>query len=204
MPTGSRLAGRLAKRGATRGFSYIVLLFVVALAGSALAAIGTQWQTLAQRQRELELLFRGLQLRDALQQYAAATPSGQAARPITLAALLSDERSTPPRHHLRRLWLDPFTGQADWVLLHDDAGHIVGLHSAALRPALRRHALPDGVTLVNDGRSVADWHFMPSNQFVDAAGRAAAPANGDAAVAADNLEPPTTDSAEPSSRSSEP
>ena len=152
----------LGNRLAQRGFSYVLLLFMIVLAGTALAALGQQWQLQAQRQREAELLFRGLQLRDALLRYAAATPAGQPRSPRTLDELLRDSRRERPQHHLRRLWPDPFTGRADWVLLRDQRGGITGLHSADQRPALRRHGLPDGLVAAGDSERalrVADWVF---------------------------------------------
>jgi len=201
MPTGSRSPQAPGRRAAGRGFSYLLLLFMVALAGTALAAVGSQWQQQAQRQREQELQFRGLQLRDALLHYAAATPPGQPALPTSLAALLSDDRSTPPRHHLRQLWPDPFTGQPDWVLLRDATGRIAGLHSAAQRVALHRHALPAGISVANDGRRVADWQFIAAG----AATAAAAPA-APADAPGHNPHPDAAQpgSADPTARSSQP
>jgi hypothetical protein len=59
------------------------------------------------------------------------------------------------------LWTDPATGRADWVLLRDARGGIVGLHSRSVLPALRRHGLPEGVVLAAPGRPrLADWCFM--------------------------------------------
>jgi type II secretory pathway pseudopilin PulG len=155
MPIGER-PGR---RGA-RGFTYLVLLLAVAVLGAGAATLGRQWQQQAQREREAELLFRGGQFQVALQRYAAASPAGTPRQPATLAALLADDRSSTVRHHLRRLWTDPFTGQADWVLLRDARGGITGLRSASDRPRLRQHDLPSGVTVqAGQPPRVADWLF---------------------------------------------
>jgi type II secretory pathway pseudopilin PulG len=154
MPIGERSASRrhtphrpTRRAPPRRGFTWLLLLFGLAIAGAGLARLGTQWQQAAQREREAELLFRGLQLRDALLRFQAQTPTGQPALPHTLDELLSDRRRPEPRHHLRRLWTDPFTGAADWVLLRAADGGIVGLHSRATRPLLRRAGLPAGVTV---------------------------------------------------------
>lgn len=131
------------QRSAGRGFSYLLLLFSLALAGAALAALGSSWQQAAQRSREAELIFRGQQIQDALQRYHDSSPPGQPRLPETLAALLADQRDGPPRHHLRRLWADPFTGRPDWLLLRDTSGRgIVGVRSRARHTALRRHHAP--------------------------------------------------------------
>lgn len=131
------------RRSACRGFSYLLLLFSLALSGAALAALGSSWQQAAQRGREAELIFRGQQIQDALQRYHDSSPPGQPRLPETLQALLADLRDGAPRHHLRRLWADPFTGRPDWLLLHEAGGRgIVGVHSRARQPALRRHNAP--------------------------------------------------------------
>ena len=157
-----------ARRRLPQGFTYLVLLFGLAIGGAGLAALGTQWQQAAQRERETELLFRGLQLRDALQRFHDQTPDGQPALPQTLDALLADARRSEPRHHLRQLYADPFTGQTDWVLLRAPDGGITGLHSRSTRVLQRRHGLPAGVgtaaTGTPDGTPppparASDWHF---------------------------------------------
>ena len=142
MRIGERAPRRRPHLRAERGFTYVLLLFSVALMGAGLAALGTQWQVAAQREREAELLFRGLQIRDALQRYHALTPAGARPLPLALDELLVDQRALAPRHHLRRLYADPFSGQADWALLRLADGGIVGVHSRSQRTALRRHDLP--------------------------------------------------------------
>lgn len=173
MPTGSPARARRQRPAPPRrGFTYLVLLFMIALGGAALGGIGTQWQAATQRERETELLFRGRQIAQALGRYAAATPRGQPRAPLSLDELLEDRRSEPPRRHLRRLYTDPFTGRADWQLITDPQGRIVGLHSRAGQRAWRRHALPvptvptisktstTATAPAQTTPTVADWRFM--------------------------------------------
>jgi type II secretory pathway pseudopilin PulG len=144
--------------GRQRGFTYLLLLFVLALLGAGLATLGQRWQTLAQRERETELLFRAGEIRRALQSYAAASPDG--ALPRSLDLLLEDRRSDPPRHHLRRLYADPFTGRADWLLLRQPDGGILGLSSRSRLPALRRVQLPVSLETASTPVRVGDWRFV--------------------------------------------
>ena len=121
-----------------------------------------------QRERETELLFRGQQIQQAIESYAAVRP--QRSWPPTLEALLEDRRNDPPRHHLRRLYADPFTGFADWRLLRSADGGITGVASRSERPAMRR----EGVPVVQPDRAappaadsrlqarVGDWLFRAS------------------------------------------
>lgn len=97
-----------------RGFTYLMLLWWVAISGVMLAALGHSWAVEARRQREVELVFRGEQILRALETYRLSTPEGQASLPMRLEDLLDDRRSGVSKRHLRRLWPDPITGE-DWA-----------------------------------------------------------------------------------------
>ncbi|NCT83204.1 MAG: type II secretion system protein [Comamonadaceae bacterium] len=109
MPTGEP-----ARQG---GYSYLAVLFVVALTAAGLAALGQAWSTATQRERERELLFRGGEIARAIAAYAQATPNPPQQYPRSLDDLTSDSRGLLPRRHLRRAYVDPFTGQPDWELV---------------------------------------------------------------------------------------
>jgi len=104
-----------------RGFTYLWLLFVLALGGVALAALGEQALTQARREREAELRFRGQAIAKALALYAERTPVGRLPLPQQLEELLADPRFPKPLRHLRQLYPDPFTGRADWELVWGQA-----------------------------------------------------------------------------------
>lgn len=129
-----------------RGFTYLLLLFGIALAGIGAAAFGQQWQAAAQREREAELLFRGAAIQAALQAYHARVVRGEQQYPTRLEQLIEDDREGAPQFPLRRLYADPFTGRVDWRLLRDAQGGIVGVHSR-VRLAAMRQFTPPGVTL---------------------------------------------------------
>lgn len=149
--------GRPPRRPAL-GLTWWGLLLVLALSGAALASVGRQWSLQVQREREAELRFRGEQIRDAIGRYREARQP--AAWPTSLDDLLLDSRGGfegGPRHHLRRLWPDPFTGRADWDLLPapPPQGGFVGVRS---RSDARRLAL-QGAASAADAR-VSDWRFV--------------------------------------------
>lgn len=112
MPTGDAAPGQRQ-----RGFTYLWLLFALALGGVALAALGEQETTRQQREREAELRFRGEAIAAALGHYAQTTPLGHLPLPQRLDELLADRRFPAPRRHLRQLYDDPFTGRPDWELV---------------------------------------------------------------------------------------
>jgi type II secretory pathway pseudopilin PulG len=151
---------RAARRHTRRGYTYLLLLFMLALSGAAMATLGERWTSSAQRERETELLFIGAQFSQALADYREATPPGQPAAPETLHELLVDARSSPPGHPLRKLYTDPWTRQADWVLKRDAEGRIEGLSSRSRQPALRRVTLPLQPDADPRSPRVGDWLFL--------------------------------------------
>lgn len=136
------------RTGSQRGFTYLAVLFLVALTAAGLAALGQAWSTAAQRERERELEFRGSEIARAVLAYRRATGTAAGQWPATLEDLLEDRRGPVPRRHLRRLYADPFTGRPDWVLVGDPAqpGRFHAVHSRSRQPLLRAMA-PDGTPL---------------------------------------------------------
>ena len=142
---------------AQRGFSYLAVLFLVALTAAVLAALGQAWSTAAQRERERELQFRGEAIADAITRYQKAGVTAQPELPRSLDDLLEDRRGPAVRHHLRQRYVDPFTGAADWELVPRDADttRFGAVRSRSAKPLLRERA-PDGTLL----RKASDWLFV--------------------------------------------
>lgn len=108
-----------------RGFSLAALLLLVAGLGLA----GLAWRVPAQhqwqREREAELLFRGLAYQRAIRSYYLAAQPHRF--PKDLEDLILDPRFQH-RRHLRMLYPEPFLGGA-WVLLPALDGGIQGVAS---------------------------------------------------------------------------
>jgi len=161
MPIGSSAAGRVAVPGlrSARGFTYLGLLFLVAAGAATLATLGPRWGTAVQRDKEQELIFRGHQIAHAIAAYRAAPGTdGKPQWPRQLEELVEDRRGIKPRHHLRRLYTDPFTGQPDWVLLTAPDGSLRGVRSRSDVPAF----ITDGIEAAASDRPlrVSDRRFM--------------------------------------------
>lgn len=147
-------------RGARqRGVTYLALLIAVALTSGALAAGTVVWSHQQRREREVQLLWAGHEIRLALQSYAAATPEGQAAHPLRLEDLLDDARSPVPRHHLRRVYHDPMNHGQPWGLLRDERGGIVGVYSRAEGQPIRTAGFLPEYRAFRKARSYRDWRF---------------------------------------------
>ena len=129
----------------------------MAALGLLAATAGQVWHTAAQREREADLLFVGQQYRQALDSYYAVNSGGVQQYPARLEDMLDDRRSQTTLRHLRKLYPDPMTGKADWVLLM--AGErIVGLHSRSSRSSFQRSF--EGVDAPFNGTERYDqWEF---------------------------------------------
>ena len=73
-----------------RGFTYLLLLFAMAMGGVGLAALGEQARHRALREQEDELAFRGTEIARAIASYVAAGPVGSRTLPRTVDDLLED------------------------------------------------------------------------------------------------------------------
>ena len=111
------------------GFTYLAILFVIAVAGIMLARTGLNWSQVSQREKEHELLFVGNQYRQAIAQYYQRTPGMLKRYPPKLDDLLNDIRYNPPQHYLRKLYRDPVTNSQQWKLIMSPEGGIMGIHS---------------------------------------------------------------------------
>ena len=111
-----------------RGFTYLTMLFVVAVMGVGLALAGDVWHTATVREKEAELLHVGNQYRKAIERYYVGGP-GQ--YPRNLEDLLKDPRKPEISRHLRRLYSDPVTGKSDWGIVKAPDGGIMGVHSTS-------------------------------------------------------------------------
>lgn len=131
-----------------RGFTYMGLLFFVAVMGILLAASGVTWSTVSKREKERELLYIGHQFRAAIKAYYQSTPGTIKRYPEKLEDLLVDRRQAATVRHLRRIYADPITGNRDWGLIRAPDGGIQGVFSVS-----------EQVPMKTGGFTAEDAHF---------------------------------------------
>lgn len=159
----------MVSRARARGFAYLTVLFIVAIMAGGLAVIGQVWHTAAVREREADLLQVGNEYRKAVERYYLAGPRQY---PRNLSDLVKDPRVPGTVRHLRRLYPDPITGNAEWGLVKAADGGIAGVYSLSDEAPLKiggfavRDATFEGKT------KYSDWQFA----YAPAAAPAAAPA----------------------------
>ncbi|MBJ7312581.1 type II secretion system protein [Rugamonas sp. CCM 8940] len=187
-PTGSRRQG---------GFTYLSLIILVAMIGLVAASTLKMGALLQRARAEQELLNIGAEFSDALQSYANATPAGQPPQPPSLKELLKDPRFPGVRRHLRKLFVDPLTGSAEWgvVYLADKVG-VIGIYSLSDAKAIKLSNFPTRFQAFEGKSMVADWKFTMNGKAASTAAPALTPRGGPVAPATDTagvpVAPPVT------------
>jgi type II secretory pathway pseudopilin PulG len=150
-----------------RGFSYLLLLFTVAILTAGLAGTGIVWHTAQQREREVELLFIGNQIRAAIGSYYAMTPGNLRRYPASMEELLKDPRFPMTVRHLRKPYRDPVTGTGDWGLVIAPGGGFMGVFSNSEAAPLKRagfdapnRAFEERTVQLADKMNYKEWQFV--------------------------------------------
>lgn len=165
-------AGSLA--GNEEGGALLMVLVVVALVGIGAALTGQSWSDLLQREREEELLWRGLQYQRAIESFVSFKHgNGPALFPSSLDDLVKDPRSLTPVRHLRKAYLDPVTG-LEWELIKDEAGRIKGVRSASTLSPFRQKGFPEGLEQFSGKPAYRDWEFIAKPSASSPAGKGGA------------------------------
>ncbi len=152
-----------------RGFTYLAVLYLVALGGLLLAQVGNNWSQDRQREKEKQLLFIGNQYRQAIAGYYQQTPGEGKIYPPQLEVLLEDNRFNPPRRHLRRLYRDPMTGAANWGLVDAPEGGIMGVFSQSSGAPIKMANFRDRDRTLEKSSSYQDWQFSYRPQVTNTA-----------------------------------
>jgi type II secretory pathway pseudopilin PulG len=147
------------------GFTYVVvlvLLAVVALASSLTIEVA---HTSAQRAAETELLAIGKEFERAFTTYYRQSPAGGPRYPGSLEDLTRDPRVPGIRRHLRRVYMDPLTGKP-WGTVPAPGGGIMAVFSTSEDPPFHENigslvALPFASSTTDTGKTnrYSDWRF---------------------------------------------
>lgn len=146
--------------GKQSGFTYLGLLFAVALAGIILAATGALWSTERQREKERELLAVGEEFRRAIGSYYERSPGTAKRYPAKLEDLTKDNRFITMRRHLRQIYRDPVTGMADWSVITAPEGGIMGVHSLSTAKPIKQGNFPPRQVEFEGKQSYGEWRFV--------------------------------------------
>lgn len=139
------------------GFTYMTVLVIVVVVGIAASRGAIVWKTAMQREKEIELISRGTQIRDALRQWyrvrvvpgdTKVTPidpkAAVVASPTELKSLLKDPNRPGNIRYLRPIALiDPLSEkpEKEWDVIREN-GKIVGVKSSSEKEPLKQGNFP--------------------------------------------------------------
>ncbi|MHB1245236.1 MAG: type II secretion system protein [Sulfuriferula sp.] len=143
-----------------RGFTYLIVLFMVAIMGAVLAATTMVWHTVAQRDKEQELLYAGHAFRRAIGLYYERTPGTAKQYPKKLTDLLEDKRQASLTRYLRKIYIDPFTASKEWGLVPGPGGTILGVYSRSDATPIKTGNFGKADQNFTGKGSYQDWQFV--------------------------------------------
>ena len=148
-----------------QGFTYLSLVILLAIMGLVGAAALKVDALLARTAAEQELLEAGAAFSAALDSYAAATPQGKPPQPPTLQDFLKDTRFPNVRRHLRKIFVDPISGKAEWGItyLGDKVG-VIGVYSLSQAQPLKLANFDARFQNFENKTHYADWKFVAKDQ----------------------------------------
>jgi type II secretory pathway pseudopilin PulG len=144
-----------------RGVTYLMLMFVIVLIGLTMTAAAKQWKAMVQREREADLLAKGMEIQNALALYSAARKAGRVMPGEVYPQSLAD-LTRLPKPFLRKVYSDPMT-YGDWEYLRAPTGGIMGVRSKSRAKPFRKHNFPDAVRHFDGRATYYDWVFQYPN-----------------------------------------
>lgn len=143
------------------GFTYLMALMLIMIMGVMLGVVGQSWKTIMQREREEELIFRGRQIKSAIEDWNN-TKNKQNHPPTKLNELehlVKDPRVPSVKRRLRRIYKDPMTDK-EWNLIIDPVKGIIGVASTSQAKPLKTGGFPDDLKDLTEKQKYSDWLFM--------------------------------------------
>jgi len=132
-----------------QGSVLLMILIFVTILGLLAGIAGSTWKTVTQRAKEQELLWRGTQIRQAIESYYKTGHAGmKASFPGSFDDLIRDPRALGVVRHLRKKYLDPMTGE-EWQIIRDSKGRLQGV--------------PRGPFILNSASWVCKEAILPNN-----------------------------------------
>jgi type II secretory pathway pseudopilin PulG len=139
-----------------QGSVFMGMLVSVAIVAVMLMETGTVWSSVLQRERELELLARGGEIRQAIGLYYEHGKSF----PKTLDDLVLDRRMPTTKRYLRRVYEDPLSGTTEWGLIKGPGDSIMGVFSTAKGTPFKQNNFSKKNQSFTGQGSYQGWMFL--------------------------------------------
>jgi hypothetical protein len=147
------------RRSAQGGYLLVVMMFALALFGVGLATVGQWTSEIVRRDQEAQLLRSGTEVVAAIGSYFKASP-GAFKLPTSWDDLLEDRRFIGTVRHLRRVPVDPFSHRAEWTIVRDSRGSMIGIRSMSTGQPLTQVPVRNGHASLQPAACYCDWQFV--------------------------------------------
>jgi type II secretory pathway pseudopilin PulG len=136
-------------------------MLAIVVMSIAATATAKQWKTVIQREKEADLLARGIEIQNAIAAYSAARKQGRVV-PGEMYPLTLEELTRSPKPFLRKIYQDPITG-GEWEYVRDPTGRIKGVRSKSTLISFKQHDFPLIVRHFEGTNHYSDWVFQYPN-----------------------------------------
>lgn len=144
-----------------RGVTYLALMFSIVLIGIAASATARQWTVMVQREKEADLVAKGIEIQNALSLYSATMKIGRIMSTEVYPQSLA-ELTRAPKPYLRRVYQDPISG-GEWEFMRAPTGGIMGVRSKSKVRPVKTGDFPLAVRHFEGKKSYHDWIFQHPN-----------------------------------------
>ena len=141
----------------------LMLVFLLSLGLSVAIEIDS---TNSRREKEKELLSIGRQFREAIGRYYEASRSmDKKVYPNSFEELLEDNRFPGTTRHLRKVFIDPLTGNGEWGVLRID-GKIAGVYSLSEKQPIKVDGFDWSENSFKNAQKYSDWVFSYPSDLI--------------------------------------
>lgn len=146
-----------------QGFTFMLAMATVVILGILLAVTGQSWKMIMKREKEKELLFRGSQIKEAIESYRGQGKANTVLPLYNLKDLLTKDPNNK-RRSLRRLYTDPMTVKGEWRLIPGtNKGEIIGVASTSEEAPLKvSFTNISSLTSFTGRKKYSEWEFVYS------------------------------------------
>ena len=143
------------------GVTYLALMFSIVLIGISASATARQWVFMVQREKEADLVAKGIEIQNALSLYSATMKIGRIMSTEVYPQSLA-ELTRAPKPYLRKVYADPMSG-GDWEYMRAPTGGIMGVRSKSKARPIKTGDFPLAVRHFEGRKSYSDWMFQHPN-----------------------------------------
>lgn len=145
----------------TRGITYLALMFSIVLIGISASAAARQWTVMVQREKEADLMAKGIEIQNALALYSASMKIGRIMSTEIYPQSLTELTRTP-KPFLRRVYQDPISG-GEWEYMRAPTGGIMGVRSKSKVKPIKERDFPLAIRHFEGRKTYHDWMFQHPN-----------------------------------------